>query len=120
MDNYETERILARGTFGMVYLCHLKKDVSSIKKKQVVIKQIPLEVLKGVDRITTLNEAHVLSMLKHPNIIQYYDSFFGGDDATSMFMVMEYAPGGTLFDLIEKKHSSRVMGERKNLNYFQG
>ena len=45
----------------------------------------------------TLNEVKVLSMLKHPNIIEYYDSFF---HEQAMMIVMEYASGGTLFDLI--------------------
>ena len=44
-------------------------------------------------------------MLKHPNIIRYYDSFLSSD-ATHMYIVMEYAPGGTLHDLIEMRRNS--------------
>ena len=47
----------------------------------------------------TLNEVRVLAMLRHPHIIQYYDSFL---HESAMMIVMEYAAGGTLHDLIEE------------------
>ena len=120
MDRYETERILARGTFGTVYLCHLKSESS----KQVVIKQLSMEVFNGTERISTLNETKVLSMLDHPNIIKYHDSFLNSD-ASSMYMVMEYAPGGTLFDFIEHRRKLMLSAMTdKNVDpgsyYFQG
>ena len=43
-------------------------------------------------------------MLKHPNIIEYYDSFF---HEQAMMIVMEYAAGGTLHDLIENRAKSQ-------------
>lgn len=50
-------------------------------------------------------------MLRHPNIIAYYDSFTVDsltDDASqtptrSLMIVMEYADGGTLFDFIGRQ-----------------
>ena len=121
MDQYETERILARGTFGTVYLSHLKTDV---RKQQVVIKQLSIDVFSNSDRISTLNETKVLSMLKHPNIIKYHDSFLS-PDATSMYIVMEYAPGGTLLDVIEQRRKLTALSVvdgviDPNYGYFQG
>ena len=120
MERYDTERILARGTFGTVYLGRLKTDPS----KQVVIKQLSLDVFNNSDKISTLNETKVLSMLKHPNIIKYQDSFMSMD-ASSMYIIMEYAPGGTLFDLVAQRRSlvteSIANGNYdQNLGYFQG
>ena len=120
MERYDTERILARGTFGTVYLGRLKTDPS----KQVVIKQLSLDVFNNGDKISTLNETKVLSMLKHPNIIKYHDSFMSWD-ASSMYIIMEYAPGGTLFDLVAQRRSlvteSIANGNyNQNLGYFQG
>jgi NIMA (never in mitosis gene a)-related kinase len=43
--------------------------------QEVIIKQIPVEQLSKVDRQATLNEAKVLAMLHHPNIIEYYENF---------------------------------------------
>ena len=40
-------------------------------------------------------------MLKHPNVIEYYDSFL--HERATMMIVMEYAAGGTLYDLLESK-----------------
>ena len=119
MDEYEIEKILARGTFGTVYLVHLKNDA---RKRPVVIKKLSMEVFANSDRMSTLNETKVLSMLKHPNIIRYYDSFLS-PDLTHMYIVMEFAPGGTLHDLIElrRKSMSDVLHKSKsNLGYFQG
>ena len=120
MDQYDIERILARGTFGTVYLCHLKNDL----RKQVVVKKLAMEIFNNNDRIGALNETKVLSMLNHPNIIKYYESFLSSDEA-SMYIVMEYAPGGTLFDLIEQRRKlmalSRESGENNpDSGYFQG
>ena len=120
MDQYDIERILARGTFGTVYLCHLKKDL----RKQVVVKKLAMEIFNNNDRIGALNETKVLSMLNHPNIIKYYESFLSSDEA-SMYIVMEYAPGGTLFDLIDQRRKlmalSRESGENNpDSGYFQG
>lgn len=120
MEKYETEKILARGTFGTVYLAHLKNDT---RKRPVVIKQLSMEVFSNNDRISTFNETKVLKMLNHPNIIQYYDSFLSHTDATSMYIVMEYAPGGTLHDLIElrRKSLSKKMESSESFSgYFQG
>ena len=45
-------------------------------------------------------------MLHHPNIIEYYDSFA---HEKSMMIVMEYASGGTLFDLVETRAADQVI-----------
>jgi serine/threonine protein kinase len=44
-------------------------------------------------------------MLHHPNIIEYFDSFAHDK---SMMIVMEYAAGGTLFDLLESRVEQQV------------
>ena len=44
-------------------------------------------------------------MLRHPHIIQYYDSFL---HESAMMIVMEYAAGGTLHDLIQAKKAAKA------------
>ena len=46
-------------------------------------------------------QVEVLSILKHPNIIAYFSNFV---DEKSLMIVMEYAPGGTLFEFIQDRH----------------
>lgn len=119
MEEYEIEKILARGTFGTVYLVHSKKDA---RKRPLVIKQLSMEVFDNSDRMSTLNETNVLSMLKHPNIIRYYDSFLSSD-LTHMYIIMEFAHGGTLHDLIEHRRkaiSIECHNRESNSGYFQG
>ncbi len=60
-------------------------------RKQVIIKQIPLEYLRNKEeRQAALNEVKVLSMLDHPNIIEYYENFL---EDKALMIVMEYAEG---------------------------
>lgn len=67
---------------------------------QVVIKQIPVDDLGTEERFAALNEVKVLSMLKHPNIVAYYDNFV---HEKSLMIVMEYAPGATLHEFIQER-----------------
>ena len=72
--------------FRTVYLSWRLND-----KKLVIIKQIPLEYLRNKEeRQAALNEVKVLSMLDHPNIIEYYENFL---EDKALMIVMEYAEG---------------------------
>ncbi|KAJ8887913.1 hypothetical protein PR048_007397 [Dryococelus australis] len=78
-----------------VHLCTRLAD-----EKPVVIKCIPLEQVVEKDLADARNEVKVLSMLTHPNIIEYYDSFH----CDGVFnIVMEYASGGTLHEFITSR-----------------
>ena len=45
----------------------------------------------------------ILQTLDHPNIIRYYETY---ESDKFMYLVMEYCPGGELFDVITKKAQS--------------
>ena len=81
-------------------------------KSHIVIKQIPVDELQKEERKAAMNEVDVLSMLKHPNIVGYHDSFM---DDKSLMIVMEYAPGGTLHELIQERNG-RLMEEEVRLS----
>ena len=74
--------------FSTVHLCHRLSD-----KKLVIIKQIPVEQMTKDERLAALNEVKVLSMLSHPNIIEYYENFL---EDKALMIVMEYAQGQLL------------------------
>ena len=53
------------------------------------------------------NNNHVV-MLQHPNIIAYYSSFV---EEKSLMIAMEYAPGGTLYELIQERNGKLIEEE---------
>ena len=93
-----------------VFLCKRKVDNSLI-----VIKQITVDELQKEDRKAAMNEIDILERLKHPNIIAYFDSFV---DDKSLMIVMEYAPGGTLFDFIQDRNGTLLGEEVHTLREF--
>lgn len=109
MENYEKIRVVGRGAFGTVHLCHNLSD-----KKLVIIKQIPVEQMNRDERQAALNEARVLSMLNHPNIIEYYANFL---EDKALMIVMEYAQGGTLFEYLQQK-SGTLLEEDEIVRFF--
>ncbi|XP_077499008.1 nimA-like kinase isoform X2 [Amblyomma americanum] len=109
MDQYERLEIVGRGAYGVVTLCYKKST-----GRKVVIKHIPVQQMSMEEKEGSLTEAKVLAMLHHPNIVAYYDSFL---DEKSLAIVMEYAPGGTLYEYLRQRGRA-LLPEKEVLNYF--
>ena len=55
-------------------------------------------------------------MLNHPNVIDYYENFL---QDKAMMIVMEFAAGGTLFDMIElRRKEERYLEEDEVAHLF--
>src|SRR5579885_96012 len=87
LGNYQLERLLGQGGFADVYL-----GTHVYLKTQVAIKVLQTR-LTGEDVDAFLNEARTIASLVHPHIVRVLDS---GIENSLPFLVMDYAPHGTL------------------------
>ncbi len=93
LGNYHLIRQIGHGGFAQVYL-----GEHIYLKTQAAIKILQVE-LEDDERNEFLNEARTIAHLVHPHIVRILD--FGVDDNTA-FLVMDYAPGGTLREFYPK------------------
>lgn len=92
LAEFERIRIVGKGAFGVAVLYRKKEDGSYL-----VIKEINLLEMSAAERLGAFNEAKVLSIFDHQNIISYYDCF---EEDGTLQLAMEYADGGTLAKLL--------------------
>jgi eukaryotic-like serine/threonine-protein kinase len=87
LGNYRLVHLLGHGSFADVYLGeHIHLNT------QAAIKVLDMR-LTNDDMDDFLKEARIIAHLKHPSIVQILE--FGVENNTP-FLVMEYAPNGTL------------------------
>ncbi|MBC7790398.1 MAG: protein kinase [Anaerolineae bacterium] len=93
---YDIERPLGVGGMGTVFLA---KDMTL--DRQVAIKVIIPELAASkAFRQRFLNEARTVAKLRHPNIVAVHAA---GEVAGSLYFVMEYVPGESLRDVIDRE-----------------
>lgn len=110
-DKFEKLRVVGRGAFGICWLCKKKGEENAEK---VIIKMIPLHGLSNKEEQEIKGEADLLRKMKHPMIIGYYDYFTCAD---SIAIVMQFAEGGTLENLIRDQRGVHF-SEATVLKYF--
>ena len=106
--DYLIKEQLGQGTFGRVYLgYHLLTGCP------VAIKIIDKhKIKKNSDLILIKRELHILKNVKHNNIAQLYEIL---ETNERIYLVMEYAKKGDLFNLIK---NSEVFTEERAMKYF--
>src|SRR5438270_858561 len=85
--DYRLIRFLGAGTFGDVYLGEQVYDKTPTAVKVFKAKLTPDKFKDFLNEVRTV-------LLRHPNIVQVLDFGLGEDDVP--FLVMEFAPNGTL------------------------
>ena len=88
LDKYRITRLLGRGGFADVYL-----GEHIYLKTPAAIKVLQTRLSGSDDLESFLKEARFIAQLSHPHIVRVLD--FGVHEETP-FLVMEYAPNGTL------------------------
>lgn len=95
-ERYEIREILGIGGMAYVY-----KAYDRIDDRIVAIKILKDEFLANEEfRLRFKNEAKVIALLSHPNIVKVYDVCLSED---LQYIVMEYVEGITLKEYIERQ-----------------
>ncbi|AYU77402.1 protein kinase [Leishmania donovani] len=111
MEKYTKVKNIGKGNMGTCTLARNNED-----GKYYVIKQVDLTRMSKKDRQQSLNEARVLSSLRHPNIINYVDSFLARK-SDNLCIVMEYAESGDVCTRLKKNYGVNVP-ERQVLDWL--
>lgn len=95
LSDFQFLRTLGTGSFGRVHLVRSQHNqrfyAIKVLRKQHVVK------MKQVEHAN--NEHHVLSMVRHPFLINLWGTF---QDPTFLYLVMDFVPGGELFTLLRQ------------------
>ena len=102
-------KTIGEGTFGKVKLgCHLQtKDNVAVK----ILEKI--KIIEQADKDRVEREINILKKLRHANIIQLYQII---QSKASIYLIMEYADGGELFNYIVKK---KRLSETEACKFYQ-
>lgn len=95
ISNYRIISKIGEGGMGIVYLA----EHITLKRKAAVKALNPLLSQNEQIKARFVNEAVTLSKLNHQSIVVLYDFISSGKQ---LFLIMEYAEGFTLSDIIEK------------------
>ncbi|GLE03250.1 hypothetical protein PINS_up019176 [Pythium insidiosum] len=104
MLKYEEQRCIGRGSYGSAHLV-----VERATQERFVIKKIPMELLSEQEKQQSFREVELLSKLKHPNVVEYKESFVEGN---VIHIVMAYCDGGDLAGRIRERASELAQGGR--------
>ena len=110
MQDYVEDKELGHGAFGVAFLAKRKAD-----QRQCVIKRIKMREMSKRDSVAAKREVAVMQKVQHPNIISYYDSFVAEEN---MHIVMEYADGGTLHEVVRVARRTGPLRETDIMQYF--
>lgn len=93
IGNYTISTTIGQGTFGKVYL-----GVHSPTGEKVAVKVLEKEKITEKDDIERVaREISILKVLRHPYIVQLYEII---ETPKHLYLIMEYASGGELFEYI--------------------
>jgi len=101
LDAYQVLKPLGSGAHGQVVLIRNKKNrflyaMKILKKK---------EVIRGDQVEGTKSERNILETVKHPFIVGLHAAF---QCRSSLYLIIEYCPGGELLDTIRKAVLGRL------------
>ncbi|KAL1772938.1 serine serine/threonine-protein kinase Nek1 [Sigmodon hispidus] len=109
MEKYVRLQKIGEGSFGKAVLVKSTED-----SRHYVIKEINISRMSSKERQESRREVAVLANMKHPNIVQYKESF---EENGSLYIVMDYCEGGDLFKRINAQKGT-LFQEEQILDWF--
>lgn len=111
IGNYRLAKTLGSGSFGKVKGIYFKiicisltndlVGINEITKTKVAVKILNKRKIKTLGMFDKIKrEIKILKLFNHPHIIKLYEFI---DTPSDIFVILEYAAGGELFDLISRK-----------------
>lgn len=93
---------LGSGSFGrVVKVRRNRKD-----REVLAMKQVKMMSLNAKEKDNALNEVRLLASIDAPNVISYKTAFFQ-ETGNTLCILMEYADGGDLAGLVQKKKQNK-------------
>ncbi|XP_055521429.1 testis-specific serine/threonine-protein kinase 4-like, partial [Leucoraja erinacea] len=93
---YQLGRYLGKGAYAIVWEAYFKKWKTNVAVKVLLKEKAETEFLtKFLPR-----EIQVWKMLKHPNLVSFYQSI---ETTNRVYIMLELAPGGEVMDRIRMK-----------------
>eukprot|EP00042_Codosiga_hollandica_P043678 m.417858 g.417858 ORF g.417858 m.417858 type:complete len:227 (+) comp56620_c0_seq38:118-798(+) len=110
IGDYRLGKTIGKGNFAKVKLArHLPTDA------EVAIKIVDKRTFSAATIERLWREVHVMKMLDHPNVLKLYEVI---DTPDTMYLVLEYASGGTMPHLRRHKHSCAREEKKKSDDLF--
>jgi eukaryotic-like serine/threonine-protein kinase len=97
---YRLRRLIAQGGMADVYEAHDQR-----LDRTVAVKMIATAGVAGFDLKAFTHEARTIARLSHPNVVAVFDQ---GVHQGMPYVVMEYVPGTTLRDLLNRRRRLRI------------
>jgi len=109
VGNYSIGGRLGEGTFGTVL-----KATHTIAGERVAVKVLEKKRMQQADDIERVGrEIQILKQLKHPHVVRLWEIIYAAD---RIYLVMEYAAKGELFQYIVKQGRLREDEGRRFFN----
>ena len=109
IGNYIIRNTIGQGSYGKV-----KMGIHLQTQEKVALKILEKDkIIELKDKLNLKNEIQVLKSIKHNNITQLYEII---ENEEKIFIIMEYAENGDLFDYISK---NKRLSETESNIYFQ-
>lgn len=107
-DDYILLKELGEGTFGNVKLGKHTQSGQLVAVK--ILEKNRITDQADVERV--IREIKILKGIRHPNVIKLYEII---ETKSNIYLIMEYASGGELFDYIVQKDR---LSEREGFKFY--